>query len=113
MDSRQLYNAELSFSYMTFRFLAEAFIFEGDAINLEERRLGKSQGGYIRAEYIMGNTAPYIGIQSFQRDSDRDDSFENTQLIGINYYAAKKSRRYGISFKNYDFAKSLGTSNRE
>jgi hypothetical protein len=112
-DSRQLYNAELSFSYMTFRVLAEAFIFEGDAINLEERRLGKSQGGYIRAEYIMGNTAPYIGIQSFQRDSDSDDSFENTQLVGINYYAAKKSRRYGISFKNYDLAKSLGSPNRE
>lgn len=112
-DSRELYNLEISFALDNLRILAEGFIFDGDVVNLEQSMIGRSQGAYLRAEYIFGNTAPFIGLQSFQRDADNENSCEKTQMVGINYYAAQKSRRYGISFRNYDFANGLSEGDRE
>ncbi|MCR9204105.1 MAG: hypothetical protein NXH75_05985 [Halobacteriovoraceae bacterium] len=105
--SRQLYNFELSFAYNNFRFLSEAMYFKGDTLNLAQSRFGNSWGSYIRAEYIIGKLAPYFGLNSFKRDEGDENSFEHTQLIGINYYAAKKTRRYGLSFRNYEYGSSL------
>ncbi len=105
--SRQLYNFELSFAYNNFRLLGEAFYFKGDTLNLSQSRFGNSWGSYFRAEYIMGKIAPYFGLNSFKRDETNENSFEHTQLVGINYYANTKSLRYGISFRNYEYGKAL------
>lgn len=105
--SRQLYNFELSFAFDNFRVLGEAFYFKGDTLNLSQSRFGNSWGSYIRTEYIMGKIAPYIGLNSFKRDETNENSFEHTQLFGVNYYAEKKSRRYGVSFRNYEYGNAL------
>lgn len=111
--SRQLYNAELSIALKSFRLLAEGFFFDGDTTNLSTNTFGKSSGGYLRAEYVFSKIAPFIAVQEFKRDTDNDYSHLRTQMIGINYYELDKVRRYGISFKNYDYGKALHLKNHE
>lgn len=110
--SRNLYNAELSFALDNFRLLAEGFYFKGDTLNPSQGRFGNAWGSYLRSEYIMGNIAPYIGLNYFRRDEDLSNTHEASQLVGINYYVSKHTRRYGISFQNFEYGNLLSTRNK-
>lgn len=105
--SRQLYNLEASFAFRKIRLLGEAFLFEGDTINLTQVNIGRSHGGYLRGEYLIGKVAPYFGLNYLKRDSKDSQSYERSQLVGINYYKNGASERYGISFQVLDYANSL------
>ncbi len=111
--SRTLYNGEISFAYNHFRFLAEGFLFKGDILDPSQSRFGDAWGTYMRSEYILGKVAPYIGLNYLRRDKNQRDSYETSQLVGINYYAQKKSRRYGISFENIENGRLIGLSDRK
>lgn len=108
-DSRALYNFDFSFAFDNLRLVGEYFIFEGDTINLAQSKIGQSHGGYMRGEYLFGKIAPYFGLNIFKRDKDFDQSFEKSQLIGINYYENGVNSRYGISYKNYDYDNALAS----
>lgn len=110
--SRHMYNAELSFAYNYFRFIAEGLYFKGDTLDLSQARFGDAWGTYMRSEYIFGKIAPYVGLNYMRRDVDLQDSHEASHLVGINYYAEKKNRRYGISFENFEFGNRLTDRNR-
>ena len=112
-NSRELYNAELSFAFDNFRFLAEGLYFRGDTIELSQSRFGDSWGTYMRSEYILGKIAPYLGLSYLRRAESLSETHEASHLLGINYYAEKKNRRYGISFENFEFGKRLTNRNRK
>ena len=112
-NSRQLYNAELSFAYDNFRFLAEGLYFRGDTVELSQSRFGDSWGTYMRSEYILGKVAPYFGLNYLRRAESLSETHESSHLVGINYYAEKKTRRYGISFENFEFGNRLSDRNRK
>lgn len=111
--SRNLYNAELSFAYDNFRLLAEGFYFQGDTLNPSQARFGDSWGTYMRSEYIIGKFAPYVGLNYFRRDKDLSNSHEASHLIGINYYAQNHTRRYGVSFQNFEYGNQLTLRNKK
>ncbi|CAN0122357.1 unnamed protein product, partial [Chrysoparadoxa australica] len=112
-ESRKLYNIEFSYSFKKLRLLGEYFLFVGDTINLAQSRFGKSHGGYVRGEYLIGKLAPYFGLNVFKRDETNEQSFEKSQLLGVNYYENGALRRYGISFKTYDYANSLNLQDKK
>jgi hypothetical protein len=111
--SRSLYNAELSFAYDNFRLLAEGLYFQGDTLNPSQRRFGDAWGTYMRSEYILGKIAPYIGLSYLKRDKDNSNTQEASQLIGVNYYAENKTRRYGVSFQNFEYGNLLSSRNKK
>lgn len=106
-ESRELLNIEVSFAWNNFRLIGEGFLFKGDLINLSQSKIGDSQGGYLRGELLIGKLAPYFGFNVFKRDKDNDNSYEKSQMLGLNYYDDGVSRRYGISYKISDYSDTL------
>lgn len=109
--SRQLTNFEISIAYDELTFLAEAFQFNGDLIDLtqntKDQIIGNSGGYYSQIEYTFGKWAPFIRLETFNRNQAEDDYLENSTTYGLNYYHLLEAIRFGLAWTDTDYEESL------
>lgn len=106
--SRKLTNIELAYSNGPFRFLGEAFYFEGLTIDYGENKDAHGEGGYAQAEWNFGKFAPYLGHEIMNYDTN-DSGLKNVgNYIGLNYYENLEAMRFGLQAKENDRGELIG-----
>ena len=114
---RKLTNIELSYAMKNFRFLSEYFYMSGDLIDLTQTSkdglLGDSQGYTVQTEYLIGQWAPYVIYENWDKNFGVDGSSQNVTTFGLNYYENMEAQRYGLAYKKIKNGKTIGNNESE
>ncbi len=111
---RTLLNYEFSLHYKNFFLGWEYFKFDGIEKDFSDtkREIGKSDGWYIKGEYVFPNfhyIAPFGRYEEWNKWSSGESGYKlKSKVIGINWYLKGNSIRLGIAYQENDYGLNIG-----